>query len=86
MSKKLLIGSAIATAISLAVVTMPTAVAQDVEMEKCYGISIAGKNDCKAGPGTTCSGTSTVDGQANAWMYVPVGSCEKIVGGSLVEA
>lgn len=47
-------------------------------MEKCYGVALAGKNDCKAGPGTTCSGTSTTDYQGNAWKYVPKGTCEQI--------
>ncbi|MFW6027846.1 MAG: DUF2282 domain-containing protein [bacterium] len=56
---------------------------KNAETEKCYGIAKAGKNDCAAGPGTTCSGTSTEDGQGNAWMYVMKGNCEKIVGGSL---
>jgi len=45
--------------------------------EKCYGISLAGKNDCAAGPGTSCAGTSTVDYQGNAWTYVDAGNCEK---------
>lgn len=45
------------------------------EMEKCYGVSLAGKNDCKAGPGTTCSGSSKVDYQGNAWKNVPKGTC-----------
>jgi len=45
--------------------------------EKCYGISLAGKNDCKAGAGTTCAGTSTVNYQGNAWTLVPKGDCEK---------
>jgi uncharacterized membrane protein len=45
------------------------------EMEKCYGVALAGKNDCAAGPGTTCAGTSKVDYQANAWKYVAKGSC-----------
>jgi uncharacterized membrane protein len=44
-------------------------------MEKCYGISLAGQNDCAAGPGTTCAGTSTVDYQGNAWKLVPAGTC-----------
>ena len=43
--------------------------------EKCYGISLAGKNDCAAGPGTTCAGTSKVDYQGNAWKLVAKGSC-----------
>ena len=47
-------------------------------MEKCYGIALAGKNDCAAGPGTTCAGTSKVDYQGNAWKYVPAGTCTSI--------
>ena len=45
--------------------------------EKCYGVSLAGKNDCKAGPGTSCAGTSKVDYQGDAWTMVPVGTCTK---------
>ena len=47
-------------------------------MEKCYGVSKAGKNDCKAGAGTTCAGTSKVDYQKDAWKLVPAGTCAKI--------
>ncbi|MFP5375124.1 MAG: DUF2282 domain-containing protein [Gammaproteobacteria bacterium] len=43
--------------------------------EKCFGVALAGRNDCAAGPGTTCAGTSKVDYQGNAWSYVPEGSC-----------
>ena len=43
--------------------------------EKCYGVAMAGKNDCAAGPGTTCAGTSKVDYQGNAWKYVAKGTC-----------
>ncbi len=50
--------------------------------EKCYGVALAGKNDCAAGPGTTCAGTSTADYQGNAWKLVTKGSCEKM-GGTL---
>ena len=57
--------------------------------ERCYGISLAGMNDCAAGPGTTCAGTSTKDYQGNAWTYVAKGTCTSIktpVGmGSLTE-
>jgi uncharacterized membrane protein len=45
------------------------------EMEKCYGVSLAGKNDCKAGAGTSCAGTSKKDYAENAWKNVPKGSC-----------
>lgn len=44
-------------------------------MEKCYGISLAGQNDCAAGPGTSCSGTSKRDYQGDAWKKVPAGTC-----------
>ncbi len=43
---------------------------------KCYGVSLAGENDCAAGPGTTCAGTSTVDYQGNAWTLAEKGTCE----------
>lgn len=47
--------------------------------DKCYGIALAGENDCKAGAGTSCEGTSTTDFQGNAWTYAPKKSCEFIV-------
>ncbi|MGH1330833.1 MAG: BufA1 family periplasmic bufferin-type metallophore [Paracoccaceae bacterium] len=50
-----------------------TAAAAD--MEKCYGVALAGENDCAAGAGTTCAGTSKVDYQGNAWKLVPAGTC-----------
>lgn len=43
--------------------------------EKCYGIALKGQNDCAAGPGTTCAGTSAMDYQDNAWKAVPAGTC-----------
>ncbi|QBX99565.1 DUF2282 domain-containing protein [Rhodophyticola sp. CCM32] len=55
-----------------------TAPAQAQAQEKCYGVSLAGENDCAAGPGTTCAGTSTVDYQGNAWTLVPAGTCAEI--------
>jgi uncharacterized membrane protein len=51
--------------------------AQPADKEKCYGVAIKGKNDCAAGPGTTCAGTSMRDYQGNAWKMVPKGTCEK---------
>ena len=67
-----LLGS-LATALATATL-LPPAVA--AESEKCFGVSLAGKNDCAAGPGTTCAGTSKVDYQGNAWKLVPKGTCE----------
>ncbi len=52
--------------------------AQAGDMEKCYGVAKAGENDCAAGPGTSCAGTSTADYQGNAWKLVPKGTCEGI--------
>jgi uncharacterized membrane protein len=76
-----LIVGAITTALTLG----QAQAAGSADTEKCYGVAKAGKNDCKAGPGTSCAGSSTVDAQGNAWMLVLKGSCEKIVGGSLSE-
>jgi uncharacterized membrane protein len=46
--------------------------------DKCYGVSLAGKNDCAAGAGTTCAGTSKVDYDAHSWKYVAKGTCESM--------
>lgn len=45
------------------------------DMEKCYGIALKGQNDCAAGEGTSCAGTSTMDYQGNSWKLVPKGTC-----------
>jgi len=50
----------------------------DGDFEHCFGVALAGQNDCAAGAGTSCQGTSTVDYQANEWMLVPAGTCESI--------
>lgn len=63
-------------AIALATSAVQITDAKAAEMEKCFGVSVAGKNDCKAGAGTTCAGTSKVDYQGNAWTLVPKGTCE----------
>lgn len=71
-------GIAGALALAVAAAATPSQQSQAAEMEKCYGIAKAGQNDCAAGPGTTCAGTSTVDYQGNAWKLVPKGTCETI--------
>ncbi|MEM7192839.1 MAG: DUF2282 domain-containing protein [Pseudomonadota bacterium] len=68
------VASAFAAALGLAASTAPAAAEE--EQEKCYGVSKAGGNDCAAGPGTSCAGTSTIDYQGNAWKLVPKGTCE----------
>ena len=67
------------TALALALASGAAVAAEKkAEMEKCYGVSLAGKNDCAAGPGTSCAGTSKVDYQGNAWKMVPKGTCTTI--------
>lgn len=64
------------TALTLVALASGVASAADKPaQEKCFGVSKAGKNDCAAGPGTTCAGTSKTDYQANAWKYVAKGTC-----------
>lgn len=73
MTSKLALAASVATAVAGL-----TTAAQAEDNEKCYGVSLAGENDCAAGPGTTCAGSSTVDYQGNAWTLVPAGTCEDI--------
>ena len=71
----LALAGALATA--LASLTAPVA-AEESAKEKCFGVSLKGQNDCAAGPGTTCAGTSKTDYQGNAWKYVAKGTCASI--------
>ncbi len=68
---------AIASAVAAALAAQATTV-QAAAKEKCYGVSLAGANDCAAGPGTTCAGTSVTDYQGNAWTLVDAGTCAEI--------
>lgn len=67
---------ALALGAALTLAGAPTA-AQATELEKCYGVALKGQNNCAAGSGTTCAGTSKVDYQGNAWKHVPAGTCIK---------
>ncbi|MBA1142241.1 BufA1 family periplasmic bufferin-type metallophore [Mesorhizobium neociceri] len=75
-----LLASAVATALASFATAAPLTEAQvkaamDAGKEKCFGVALKGQNDCKAGAGTTCQGTSTVDYQGNAWKFVDGGTC-----------
>ena len=70
--------AAIASAVAAAMTAQTTTSASAASKEKCYGISLAGANDCAAGPGTTCAGTSVTDYQGNAWTLVDAGTCATI--------
>jgi uncharacterized membrane protein len=73
------LAGSLATAFTLIAASSSAApVAPQPGKDKCYGISLAGKNDCAAGPGTTCAGTSKTDYQGNAWKLVPKGTCTTI--------
>jgi uncharacterized membrane protein len=65
----------LATALTMIATASSAQQASDPTKERCYGVSMAGKNDCAAGPGTTCAGTSKMDYQGNAWKYVAKGTC-----------
>jgi len=75
MSNTVLKTVALAGAVASALVAQTNTVNAAGAKEKCFGVSLSGQNDCAAGPGTTCAGTSTTDYQGNAWSLVPSGSC-----------
>ena len=70
--KTLAVAAALAAALAA---HFATPAAADEAKEKCFGVALAGQNDCKAGPGTTCAGTSKVDYQGNSFKLVPAGTC-----------
>jgi uncharacterized membrane protein len=73
-SLALALGTALALA-SGAAVAQQDGMAKKAAQEKCFGVALKGKNDCAAGPGTSCAGTSKADHQGNAWKFVAKGSC-----------
>ncbi|MEF2552559.1 DUF2282 domain-containing protein [Aurantimonas sp. A2-1-M11] len=73
-SLNLALAGSLAAALTTSV--LPASAADETDTVKCYGVALAGQNDCAAGPGTTCAGTSSVDYQGNAWKAVPAGTCE----------
>lgn len=82
-----LIASAMTAAIGMATASVASAQAGPApaptfKAEKCFGIAKAGKNDCQTAS-SSCAGTSKVNGQKDAWVYVPSGTCERLVSGSL---
>jgi uncharacterized membrane protein len=84
-ARRLIIASAVATALSLSLSSTAQsgpAPKPKFEAERCYGVAKAGQNDCQTA-NASCAGTSKRDGQGDAWIYVPAGTCDRIVGGSL---
>jgi uncharacterized membrane protein len=78
-----LVTTALASLIAMSAMGVQPAVAEDKkDMEKCYGVVKAGKNDCKT-MSNACAGHSTADAQPDAFIALPKGTCERIAGGSL---
>ena len=83
MNKRIFIVAALASAIAPVVLSaQKPAPAPAFKAEKCYGIAKAGKNDCASTGNNSCGGTSKLNSDPKAWIYVPEGYCERIVGGS----
>jgi len=84
MNSKTLVNSALASVFALGLVAIASqaTAAEEKSAEKCYGVVKAGKNDCQTNA-HACAGQASKDGQGDSWIYVPKGTCEKIVGGSL---
>ena len=72
-----LTGAGLAAAFGLALTLAAAPASAAADQDKCFGVALKGKNDCAAGPGTTCAGTSVRDHQGNAWKLVPKGTCEQ---------
>jgi uncharacterized membrane protein len=80
----LILAGAVSSALATIAAAAPLTKAEEqaavaAHKEKCYGVALKGRNDCAAGPGTTCQGTSTVDFQGNSWKFVQGGTCVSIV-------
>ncbi len=72
--KRTTVTLALAGSLATALAALPVR-AEDAPQEKCFGVALKGQNDCAAGAGTTCAGTSRLDYQGNAWKLVPKGTC-----------
>ncbi len=77
--KTMILAGAVAAALTAPLLAGAAAAAEN---EKCYGVAAAGQNDCQTAS-SSCAGTATQAGQADAWIYLPAGTCQKINGGSL---
>ena len=78
-----IIRSAVASLLAFGVTAAATdAIAAKGDNEKCAGIVKAGKNDCGTSV-NSCAGTSKVDNDKEAWVFLPKGTCEKIAGGRI---
>ncbi len=73
------VAAALVSALAMTSAPVHAGVKAAAAPDKCFGVALTGKNDCAAGAGTTCAGTSKTDYQANSWKSVPAGTCTKTV-------
>jgi uncharacterized membrane protein len=84
MNTRILIASAVAGLIALpALANAGPASEPSFKAEKCFGVNAAGKNDCAASNSHSCAGEAKRANDPKSWIFVPVGTCSKIEGGSL---
>ncbi len=85
MDTRLLAAAIVAAAMTAAALTAQAGPAPEPQFkaEKCYGVALAGKNDCASANNNSCAGLSKKASDGQAWVYVPTGTCTKIVGASL---
>ncbi len=85
MDKRFIIASALATAFAAPALlsAQKPATAPSYKAEKCYGLAKAGQNDCASTGNNSCGGSSKVNSDPRAWIFMPEGYCARIVGGSL---
>jgi uncharacterized membrane protein len=81
--KTALLTTAIGSVLALGLISPLAQAADDAKTEKCYGVSKAGKNDC-AGTGHACSGQAKANGSTKEFILLPKGTCERLVGGTLM--
>ncbi len=81
MNTRLLLASALLASVAVPAVAGPAA-EPSFTAEKCYGLAKAGQNDCASSGNNSCAGTSRIDSDPNAWIFVPAGYCDRLVGGS----
>jgi uncharacterized membrane protein len=80
--KKSFVMGCVASVLAMGMVVSGSALAGKEGFEKCQGVSKAGMNDCGAN-GHACAGQAKKDGDPMEWVYVPEGTCEKLVGGTV---
>lgn len=73
-----LVGALASVAQAAPLTSAEASAAKAAHKEMCFGVALKGQNDCAAGPGTSCQGTSTMDFQGNAWKFVQGGTCANI--------